>query len=71
MPIPSLYKRLFGYAKAYKWAYLISFVGMALTAVTEAMLPAMMKYLLDQGFQVQSQQHIWAIPLAIVGLFLV
>jgi len=43
VPTPSLYKRLFGYAKAYKWAYVISFVGMALTAVTEAMLPAMMK----------------------------
>ena len=71
MPTPTLYKRLFGYAKTYKWAYAISFVGMALTAVTEAMLPAMMKYLLDQGFQVQSQQHILVIPLAIVGLFLV
>ena len=71
MPTSTLYKRLFGYAKAYKWAYAISFVGMALTAVTEAMLPAMMKYLLDQGFQVKSQAHIWVIPLAIVGLFLV
>ena len=71
MPTPTLYKRLFGYAKSYKWAYAISFVGMALTAVTEAMLPAMMKYLLDQGFQVQTKAHILAIPLAIVGLFLV
>ena len=71
MPTSALYKRLFGYAKAYKWAYAISFVGMALTAVTEAMLPAMMKYLLDQGFQVQTKAHILAIPLAIVGLFLV
>lgn len=71
MPTSSLYRRLFGYAKAYKWAYAISLLGMAATAVTEAMLPAMMKYLLDQGFQVQSQTHVVAIPLAIVALFLV
>ena len=71
MPTSSLYSRLFGYAKAYKWAYAISLLGMAATAVTEAMLPAMMKFLLDQGFQVQSELHVVAIPLAIVGLFLV
>ncbi|NBY04549.1 MAG: lipid A export permease/ATP-binding protein MsbA [Betaproteobacteria bacterium] len=70
VPTSYLFQRLFGYAKAYKWAYAVSVLGMAATAVTEAMLPAMMKYLLDQGFQVESAFQVVAIPLAIVGLFL-
>ena len=65
----SLYLRLLGYAKPYKLAYVFAILGMVATAATESLFPALMKYLLDQGFQVSSPELFYLIPLALVGLF--
>lgn len=65
----SLYLRLLGYAKPYKLAYVFAILGMVATAATESLFPALMKYLLDQGFQVSSPELVYLIPLALVGLF--
>jgi subfamily B ATP-binding cassette protein MsbA len=42
---------------------------MAGIAATEPVFPAIMKYLLDNGFQTADRRLIWAIPLGIVLLF--
>jgi len=42
---------------------------MAGIAATEPIFPAIMKYLIDKGFQTPDQRLIWAIPLGIVLLF--
>jgi subfamily B ATP-binding cassette protein MsbA len=44
---------------------------MLATAATEPVFPALMKHLLDGGFQTQDPRLIWAIPMGIVLLFVV
>lgn len=65
----SLYLRLLSYAKPYKLAYVFAILGMVATAATESLFPALMKFLLDQGFKVSKPNLVYLIPLAIVGLF--
>jgi len=45
--------------------------GMAATAATEPVFPAIMKFLLDKGFQTEDTRMVWMIPMGIVALFLV
>lgn len=61
--------RLLGYAKPYKLAYGLAILGMVATAATESLFPALMKYLLDEGFKVSSPRLVYLIPLSLVGLF--
>jgi subfamily B ATP-binding cassette protein MsbA len=44
---------------------------MIATAATEPVFPAIMKYLLDNGFRTGNDQLVWMIPLGIVVLFVV
>ncbi len=67
----SLYLRLLGYAKPYKFAYVMAILGMVATAATESLFPALMKYLLDHGFKVSSPELVYLIPLSLVGLFVI
>lgn len=45
--------------------------GMVATAATEPVFPAIMKFLLDKGFQTENTSMVWMIPMGIVALFLV
>lgn len=67
----SLYLRLLGYVKPYWKAFALAVVGMVATAATEPVFPAIMKYLLDRGFQTDDARMVWMIPVGIVTLFLV
>lgn len=58
------------YFKDTRWAFAAAALGAMVGAATEPLLAAMMKPLLDQGFQ-REMLPLWAIPLAIIGLFLV
>lgn len=64
-----IYTRLLVYVRPYWKAFVIAIVGMAFAAGTEASFPMMMKYLLDTGFQAPDPQLVWAIPLGLVGIF--
>ncbi|WNO03708.1 lipid A export permease/ATP-binding protein MsbA [Rhodoferax mekongensis] len=66
-----LYLRLLGYLKPYWKAFTLAIIGMVGTAATEPVFPAIMKYLLDQGFKMEDSRLIWAIPMGIVLLFAV
>jgi len=57
----------FGQARA---GLLVALLGSLIGAATEPMIPALLKPLLDQGFAAGSLP-LWAVPLAIVGLFTV
>lgn len=50
---------------------LLAILGMAGTAATEPVFPAIMKYLLDKGFQTPDDRMVWLIPAGIVTLFVV
>src|SRR3569832_1830162 len=58
--------RLFG---PYRRRLALGFVGMILTALTEPMLPAVFKTLLDKGFASHPAFPLWAVPVVIIGIF--
>ncbi|MCX7180052.1 MAG: lipid A export permease/ATP-binding protein MsbA [Proteobacteria bacterium] len=64
-----IYLRLLGYVRPYRTVFLCSLVGMALTAMTEPLFPALMKPLLDKGFMAKYQSELYLIPLALVAIF--
>ncbi|MEK9953029.1 MAG: lipid A export permease/ATP-binding protein MsbA [Curvibacter sp.] len=65
------YLRLLGYVKPYWKAFGLAVLGMVASAATEPVFPAIMKYLLDRGFQTEDTRLVWLIPAGIVALFLV
>lgn len=67
----ALYFRLLTYLRPYWKAFVLAVLGMAGTAATEPVFPAIMKYLLDHGFQTQEAHMVWLIPVGIVLLFFV
>lgn len=65
----SLYLRLLGFVRPH-WKMLVAaVVGMALTAATEPLFPALMKPLLDGNLGADDPDAWWKYPLAIVGIF--
>lgn len=71
-PAPqALYTRQLSYVRPYWRAFALAVIGMVGTAATEPVFPAIMKYLLDQGFQTSDARLVWLIPAGIVLLFLV
>lgn len=66
----ALYFRLLGYVKPYWKPFALAVLAMVGMAATEPVFPAIMKYLLDKGFQTGDQRLVWAIPLGIVLLFI-
>jgi len=66
-----LYSRLLTYVRPYWKAFTFAVLGMVCTAATEPVFPAIMKYLLDHGFQTSDSRAVWAIPMGIVTLFVV
>jgi len=64
-----LYFRLMGYVRPYWKVFLLGVLGMAATAATEPLLPALMKPLLDGHGSSGNADYI-TYPLAIVGIFL-
>ncbi|PHM19613.1 MAG: lipid A export permease/ATP-binding protein MsbA [Curvibacter sp. PD_MW3] len=65
----ALYFRLLTYLKPYWKVFVLAVLGMVGTAATEPVFPAIMKYLLDQGFQTEDKRLVWLIPLGMVALF--
>ena len=67
----ALYLRLLGYIRPYRRAFGLAILGMALTALTEPLFPALMKPLLDKGFMPDAKSELYLIPLALVAIFVV
>lgn len=67
----AIYSRLLTYLRPYWKAFVLAVVGMVAIAATEPAFPALMKYLLDQGFKTEDARMIWLIPLGIILLFVV
>lgn len=67
----AIYFRLLSYVKPYWKAFGLAVLGMVAIATTEPAFPAIMKYLLDQGFKTEDPRMVWLIPVGIVVLFLV
>ena len=66
-----LYLRLLGYVKPYWRTFAISILGMAVTAATEPLLPALLKPMLDGTFIHKDDTVIRLAPLIILLIFFV
>ena len=66
-----LYLRLLGYVKPYWRTFAISILGMAVTAATEPLLPALLKPMLDGTFIHKDDTVIRLAPLLILVIFFV
>jgi subfamily B ATP-binding cassette protein MsbA len=71
MKLPVNFKRLVSMLPPYKGRLALAFLGMILTATTEPALAALMKILLDKGFASQPAFSLWAVPVFVVGIFVV
>ncbi|HUW36443.1 MAG TPA: lipid A export permease/ATP-binding protein MsbA [Rhodocyclaceae bacterium] len=66
-----IYLRLLGYVRPYRKVFALAILGMAATAMTEPLFPAIMKKLLDSGFVASNSEDLYLLPLAMVGIFVV
>lgn len=64
----ALYLRLLGFVRPHWKMLLAAVIGMALTAATEPLFPALMKPLLDGNLGAGDPDAWWKYPLAIVGI---
>ena len=61
-------KRIWPFFRGYPMPWLFAIGGTVIAALTEPVVPALLKPLLDRGFQ-QTTFEMWLIPLALVMLF--
>ena len=66
-----LYLRLLGYVKPYWRTFAISIIGMAISAATEPLLPALLKPMLDGTFVHKDDTVIRYAPVLILAIFFV
>jgi len=70
LPLLARLKRLHAYFGYQRLAWTMALLATVVAAVTEPLIPALLKPLLDQGFTEGSLQ-LWMVPVAIIGVFLV
>ena len=74
MPNATLLQRLARiapYFRASRAGFAVALVAAAIAAMTEPMLPALLKRLLDEGFGPSRSFPLWIVPVIIVGLYIV
>ncbi len=64
-----LYMRLLSYAKPYWGGFAVAALCMLVTAATETAFPALMKPVLDKGFQPGSNFQVWWVPVGVLLIF--
>ncbi len=64
-----LYMRLLSYAKPYWGGFAVAALCMLVTAATETAFPALMKPVLDKGFQPGSSFQVWWVPVGVLLIF--
>ncbi|CAE6720483.1 Lipid A export ATP-binding/permease protein MsbA [Paraburkholderia domus] len=67
-----VFRRLWPYIKPLLWVVIGAVVAMAVSASTDAAIPALLKPLLDKGFGAHASDNAkWFVPVAVIGLALV
>lgn len=66
-----LYLRLLSFVRPYKWTFILSLVCMAIASAMEPAFPALLKYLLDDGFVANQGEWDWLLyPVFVFLVFL-
>ncbi|NKJ47836.1 lipid A export permease/ATP-binding protein MsbA [Burkholderia sp. SG-MS1] len=67
-----VFRRLWPYIKPLLWVVVGAIVAMAVSAGTDAAIPALLKPLLDKGFGAHASDNAkWFVPVAVIGLALI
>ncbi|CAB3789037.1 lipid A export permease/ATP-binding protein MsbA [Paraburkholderia caffeinilytica] len=67
-----VFRRLWPYIKPLMWVVIGAVVAMAVSAGTDAAIPALLKPLLDKGFGAHASDNAkWFVPVAVIGLALI
>jgi subfamily B ATP-binding cassette protein MsbA len=67
-----VYFRLLAFVRPYRWAFLVAVACMAISSAMEPALPALLKYVLDDGFAKTQGAWDWLFyPVLLFGIFLV
>ncbi|MFM0200401.1 lipid A export permease/ATP-binding protein MsbA [Paraburkholderia fungorum] len=67
-----VFRRLWPYIKPLMWVVVGAIVAMAVSAGTDAAIPALLKPLLDKGFGAHANDNAkWFVPVAVIGLALI
>ncbi|MFM0163020.1 MULTISPECIES: lipid A export permease/ATP-binding protein MsbA [Paraburkholderia] len=67
-----VFRRLWPYIKPLMWVVIGAIIAMAVSASTDAAIPALLKPLLDKGFGAHASDNAkWFVPAAVIGLALV
>ncbi|CAE6701695.1 lipid A export permease/ATP-binding protein MsbA [Paraburkholderia haematera] len=67
-----VFRRLWPYIKPLLWVVVGAIVAMAVSASTDAAIPALLKPLLDKGFGAHASDNAkWFVPAAVIGLALI
>lgn len=69
-PVTQRYLRLLAQVRPHRTLFLGSLLGMVALAATEWILPALLRYLVDEEFGKTAGEYSLLIPVALVGLFL-
>src|SRR6185369_9543619 len=72
-PEPGLVERLKRIAPFFRtgtWGFVLAAIGSIVGAITEPMIPALMRLLLDRGFKA-GEFSLWLVPVSIITLFTV
>lgn len=67
----AVYKRLLGYTRPYRIAFVVAIAAMVVAALTEPLFPALLRPLLDNGFVNKTGFPLWFVPAALIGMFAV
>jgi subfamily B ATP-binding cassette protein MsbA len=70
-PLLQRLARIAPYFRASRIGFGVAFGAAVVAAATEPLLPALLKKLLDEGFGAQRGFPLWAVPVFIVGLYVV
>ena len=65
------FARIAPYFRVSRPGFAVAFGAAIVGALTEPMIPALMKPLLDRGFSGTGQLALWVVPVALIGLFAV
>ncbi len=60
--------KIFALIKTYKYKFILSIFCMALVAISEGLIPKIVKDLLDNGFNKNASSNVFELPLIIMGL---
>jgi subfamily B ATP-binding cassette protein MsbA len=70
LPLKTRVARIAPFFQGSRWGFVLAIVGTIVAAATEPAIPALLKALLDSGFQ-SGLLPLWMVPVAVIGLFVI